>query len=304
MKENKINYKQVESEPVLVQPAETQPAEPAQPVANDQPLQSTAPAAVSSAKLISVGELFKQTWELFKRGFLKLLAIQGIGYGINIGLVILLGIILLVSILIGIIDTSVLQKISPPELGPYMIQSSAIAVWDIAKTLSLYALPLIFGLVIFLSFIIASYFISASSFVLVNGITKNLGIKESMRQARKKLTSFIWVNILEGLIIGIGFMLLFIPGIIFMTWFMFSPYVFICDGIKGKAALSKSKELVKGYWWPIFGRILIMTLIMLSIPAINYLIPIIGFLAGIAFSLFSLVYYYVLYRDLQRVKQA
>ena len=145
-------------------------------------------------KLISLGELFKKTWELFKKGFWKLLAIYGIGCSINFGLILLLGLIVLICVLLGIIqiDTAGLQeKLSPPGgLAPALLQSSTLAVWGTARFLSRFTLPLVLGLSIFLGIMISGYWISASSFVLISGISRNMGIKESLKQAWKKTRFF------------------------------------------------------------------------------------------------------------------
>ncbi len=47
----------------------------------------------------------------------------------------------------------------------------------------------------------------------------------------------------------IGLVLLIVPGVIFLTWVLFSVPVVILEGRWGLKALVRSKELGRGYYW-------------------------------------------------------
>jgi len=128
---------------------------------------------------------------------------------------------------------------------------------------------------------------------------QSVGVKQSLAISWKKLASFFWVSFLSGLAVLGGYILFIIPGIIFSVWFTFSVFVFICEGLKGTSALKRSKQLVQGYWWPIFGRIVVLGIITLLISWIKFFGPILNifFMAP-----FSIVYMYTLYKDLVAVK--
>jgi hypothetical protein len=126
-----------------------------------------------------------------------------------------------------------------------------------------------------------------------------LNIKQILISAWPKIASFFWISLLAGLAVMGGFILFVIPGIIFAVWFGFSIYVFIFDGIKGSSALKKSKELVKGYWWPVFARFLVIWIVAMLISWIKGLGPIINVFFVIPF---CAVYLKVLYEDLKIVK--
>ncbi len=125
------------------------------------------------------------------------------------------------------------------------------------------------------------------------------GVKQSLATAWKKIASFFWVSLLVSLAVFGGFILLIIPGIIFSVWFTFSVFVFICEGLKGSSALKRSKQLVQGHWWPVFGRIIVLSIIVLLISWIKFFGPIINmfFVAP-----FSIVFMYTLYKDLVGAK--
>lgn len=90
------------------------------------------------------------------------------------------------------------------------------------------------------------------------GLTKQTVDKKILQQnAWRDTVPFLWVSILTGLIILGGMILLIIPGLIFSIWYFFSIYVFGVDGVRGYAALQKSKDLVQGRFWPVVWRILV-----------------------------------------------
>jgi len=93
-------------------------------------------------------------------------------------------------------------------------------------------------------------------------------------------------------------------------------FIFIFEGTKGYTAIKASKQLVKGYWWQVFGRYLYFGLFMLIISII-FSIPKTFMVAGstaetaygfvIQFASYLLtpwfmVYGYFIYRDLKQIK--
>jgi hypothetical protein len=117
------------------------------------------------------------------------------------------------------------------------------------------------------------------------------------------IPSYIWIYFLMGLAILAGFILLIIPGIIFAVWFSFAIYLFVSEGVKGKAALTASKKLVQGYWWAVFGRIVAMIFIMFMVSLIIGWVPLLGQLVNLFVMLpFFVIYMYLLHEDLKKVK--
>ncbi len=62
----------------------------------------------------------------------------------------------------------------------------------------------------------------------------------------------VLANILVGIIVGIGFLMLIVPGIIFACRLAFVPYLIIDRNMEVTEALNKSWEMTKGYGWNIF----------------------------------------------------
>ena len=78
-------------------------------------------------------------------------------------------------------------------------------------------------------------------------------IGDSLSFAGRRLHSLLWVSILYALLIGIGFVLLIIPGIYLMVALSVAVPALILEGLKGRKALARSRELVKDRWWRSFG---------------------------------------------------
>lgn len=83
---------------------------------------------------------------------------------------------------------------------------------------------------------------------------ENIGIVEAYRRGWHKILSYWWVVLLTGVITAGGFLLFFVPGIIFAIWFSLAPFVLIAEDVKGMNALLKSKEYVRGKWGSVFWR--------------------------------------------------
>jgi hypothetical protein len=101
----------------------------------------------------------------------------------------------------------------------------------------------------------------------------------------------VWTQLLAGLIIVGGFILLIVPGLIFSVWYAYVSYVVFEEGLTGMAALRRSKQLAANRFWdvvgancvtsvfgilsivPILGAIanLIISLLLISVPALRYL---------------------------------
>ena len=59
-------------------------------------------------------------------------------------------------------------------------------------------------------------------------------------------------NILVAIIVGMGIVMLIIPGIVFACRLAFVPYLIVDREMEVSEALSKSWEMTKGYGWDIF----------------------------------------------------
>ena len=126
-----------------------------------------------------------------------------------------------------------------------------------------------------------------------------------------RVWSILLVSILVGLIVGLGFVLLIIPGFIFLTWLAVSMPALVIEDRRGTKALSRSWELVRGRSWPVFGTIVVAAIITGIVNAIitapfghNWFVG--GLLAGIATTVtapFTALVGVLLYLDLRVRKE-
>jgi hypothetical protein len=79
------------------------------------------------------------------------------------------------------------------------------------------------------------------------------------------LGSLILVAIVAGILIVIGFVLIIVPGLILLTiWSVAVPAVVI-ERPPGLAALGRSRELVRGNGWQVFGVIILLYFLVLVV---------------------------------------
>ena len=87
----------------------------------------------------------------------------------------------------------------------------------------------------------------------------------------------IGLAIVAGIAIAIGFVLIIIPGLILLTIWAVAAPVMVIEHPGVFAALGRSRELVRGHGWQVFGTIVLIALIEIAVYIVFGLI-------GIAFS--------------------
>jgi uncharacterized membrane protein len=74
-----------------------------------------------------------------------------------------------------------------------------------------------------------------------------------MFMAFQNIWNVVIANILVGVIVGIGIVLLIVPGIIFACRLAFVSYLVMDQKMEAIEAVKKSWEMTRGYSWTIFG---------------------------------------------------
>jgi uncharacterized membrane protein len=74
-----------------------------------------------------------------------------------------------------------------------------------------------------------------------------------MFMAFQNIWNVVIANILVGVIVGIGIVLLIVPGIIFACRMAFVSYLVMDQKMEAIEAVKKSWEMTRGYSWTIFG---------------------------------------------------
>ena len=236
-------------------------------------------------KLIGIKELFRNSWNIYKKDFKKFLVIAVIFFGV-----------------MGLMMTFIGLEI--PQIPEAKVQSAPTPAFIPTKAQPLFTIPWYLFFPIILAASLISIFGTASLISAVKEVPQGWKIRGVLKKSWSKYLSFLLVSLLTGLVVGLGFLLLIIPGIIFAIWFVFSVYTVICEDKKGFKALSRSKELVKGYWWPTAKRVFALMIITILFSLGSQFIPYLGqFAYMILFAPFSVIYSYLIYQNLKEIKQ-
>ncbi len=114
--------------------------------------------------------------------------------------------------------------------------------------------------------------------------------------ALKHYLTFLLLTIVLGIVLGIGFMLLVIPGIILAVLFAFSPYVVVAEGAGVSTALSKGWQLGVKHFWTVLVVGIIITVGALVLSVVFGWIPMLGQYVAALVGLFYAVTLAVMYR--------
>jgi MFS family permease len=97
---------------------------------------------------------------------------------------------------------------------------------------------------------------------------RDSSVGELFRSVGPVLGPLIGASLLYGIGVGIGFFLLIVPGCILLTiWAVIAPAIVI-EKRDVIAAFGRSRELVRGFGWPVFGTVIVATLITFLVSAI------------------------------------
>lgn len=179
---------------------------------------------------------------------------------------------------------------------------------DVDPTLRQIAIP--FNLALTFVLIVVSI-IAAIAIIKAVADPESTTILSAYKFGLENILSYVWLSLLTGITIMVGFFLLVVPGIIFMVWFAFVYYILVLEDIKGIEAMKASKAYVKGRWWPVFGRMASLIVLFIAIAVVVELVitllfgeqqplaDIVEAVLNIVFVPFSITYMFLLYTDVK-----
>lgn len=240
-------------------------------------------ATTSKAKLSPVSDLLKKSWAIFTLAANKFIWLQ------------------VVPVFIGLVPMAIV-----------------VSAWGFIRWLKPAGLLVqfinvgfgFFGLIALVFFVYISVLSAIAPYALIQDPRNDRTFKELLLLAKPFAWVFIAVSLLYALIIVGGILLLIIPGIYWAVNYAFAHLVVYYEKTDAKQALKRSKELVSGYWWPIFGRFAAIGLIQIVLRLPVYLFPqsqqgaanfVIGLL-NFSIAPVFLIYTYVLYQELGSIK--
>jgi uncharacterized membrane protein len=228
-------------------------------------------------KRLSLRELFKNAWEVYRK---------------NIGmflLIIILGMLLVSVFLVpGFLAVFVALHGSFNSSGQITFNTFSIV-----------------GIIIFFTTIILGIVASiVYSGALIKAVSlaeagQKIKIGEVFGLAYHKFWQLLGTSLLGALFIFLGLILLIIPGLALAIYFQFMLYIVIFENKSGFEALKRSYEIVKGHFWWVVLILLIVGIIQGLIGSIPYVNSILMF-----FILpFTQIIIYLIYRDLKGIKK-
>lgn len=240
-----------------------------------------------SAELSSPMVLLEKSYELYKSGFKKFVGM------------------LLVPIL-GAVPLVVLLMLWAGLA--FFLQGRGMSIINIIMGL--------LGIFSVVFIIVVAVIAQAGLYILVRDASKNLSIKQAFLEGKKVAWKFFIVSFATGIFAFLWMLLLIVPGIWAAINYSFALWIFLYEGISGTDALKRSKELIKGYWWAIFGRLIFVYVLFFAIIVIPGIIiemfPNSGILSeawGLAsnvmsflFTPFAIIYTCFMYWDLKKAK--
>ena len=91
-------------------------------------------------------------------------------------------------------------------------------------------------------------------------------VGEVFERVRPQLGTLILAGVLAALGIACGFVLLIVPGLILLTWWCLIVPVIVLEGKHVGESFGRSRELVRGHGWTVFG-VVVITAILTAIAA-------------------------------------
>jgi hypothetical protein len=85
--------------------------------------------------------------------------------------------------------------------------------------------------------------------------------RDSLAFAARRLRSLVWLAILTGVLVGLAFLALIVPGVYFYGAWLVAVPVLLLEGTRGRKALKRSRQLIRHRWWPTAATFFVATLL-------------------------------------------
>ena len=92
----------------------------------------------------------------------------------------------------------------------------------------------------------------------------DLSLGETFDHVRPRLPAIIVAGILAAIGIFLGLLLLIAPGLLLLTWWILIIPVIVLEGRSAGESFGRSRELVRGYGWQVFGVIVLTILLFIA----------------------------------------
>lgn len=162
------------------------------------------------------------------------------------------------SLFVPLLVVAVICQAIPMALGVYLGASGAM--------FSNLPLSLLYGA---LAVILGSIGVAASTFIVSDAyLGRETSATVALQRATTLLGRLIVISILTSILVGLGFLLLIVPGVILLSGLLLSTVVAVLEAPpSATAAMGRSWDLTRGFRGKVFLTVLVAFLLLL-VPSI------------------------------------
>jgi hypothetical protein len=123
--------------------------------------------------------------------------------------------------------------------------------------------------------IVGTFWIQGALVVAVEDVRDgrpDLTISETLSRVAPRINTLTVAGLLAGIAIVIGLALLIVPGLVLLTWWLFIVPVIMLEGAGVMDSFGRSRELVRGNGWNVFGLLILTILVLIAAQIILALI--------------------------------
>jgi hypothetical protein len=95
----------------------------------------------------------------------------------------------------------------------------------------------------------------------------DMSIRDTFASAWPHVPAVAVAGIIAGIGIALGLVLLIVPGLILMTWWVVIIPAIVIEDKRASESFGRSRELVRGYGWNVFG-VIVLTILLLIVASI------------------------------------
>ena len=121
---------------------------------------------------------------------------------------------------------------------------------------------------------------------------QSLGFRGALRKGKGRGYAFLVLVILQQILLQVGMVLFILPGLVLAVLLGFALYVFARENAGVFESLGSSVRIVKGHFFGVLGRMILLALI----GGLIMIVPVLGVFAGMAW---VMVAWAVIYEDLR-----
>jgi hypothetical protein len=165
---------------------------------------------------------------------------------------------------------------------PYSLALSMLGMDD-PKNMSMGKLGVFFGVALVMMIVAPLFQLTATSAIADAYQSQPTDFKTAFAKGRKLYAPYLGTAFVMFLFLIPLFMLLAVPGLIFMVYWMLIGPIAVVEQVYGRKALARSRALVRGHWWRTFGVTMVaglaVTALTMGMQTLFAFIPLVGAVA-------------------------